>query len=139
MDVNVFIILFIIIMSGIFWMALLCTDILRVKAKTSALILVFIMCITGAIIDLLDNKVTKSNNIVSYTIPVTAIEEYNKMLRTNTSVIKYKDDTGKTDEITIDDIKYDSDSTFIEIKKRRWGFLYGTENIIHFQNSSNIN
>ena len=45
----------------------------------------------------------------------------------------------KEKDIKIDDIKYDSDSTFIEIKKRKWGFLYDTKNIIHFPNSSNTN
>lgn len=45
--------------------------------------------------------------------------------------LTYTDDSGKQNKIVISATEYDSDKTYIEMKRYKWWFLYEDKNVLH--------
>lgn len=78
------------------------------------------------------NRVEKGNNFEAYTIPVTHIQETDRE-EWGDKVIKITDDTGSEKEVAINDTKYDADTTYVEMKRYKWLFIYEDKNILHIK------
>lgn len=78
------------------------------------------------------NKVEKGNNFEAYTIPVTHIQETERE-EWGDKVIRITDDTGKTEEVAINETKYDADTTYVEMKRFKWFFIYEDKNVLHIK------
>lgn len=92
--------------------------------------------ITGIIslvfIVIASNRVEKGNTFEAYTIPVTHIQETERE-EWGDKVIRITDDTGSEKEVAINETKYDTDSTYIEMKRYKWWFLYEDNNVLHIK------
>lgn len=78
------------------------------------------------------NRVEKGNNFEAYTIPVTHIQETERE-EWGDKVIRITDDTGKTEEVAINETKYDADTTYVEMKRFKWFFIYEDKNVLHIK------
>ena len=78
------------------------------------------------------NRVEKGNTFEAYTIPVTHIQETDRE-EWGDKVIKITDDTGSEKEVAINETKYDTDSTYIEMKRYKFWFIYKDKNILHIK------
>lgn len=92
--------------------------------------------ITGIIslvfIVIASNRVEKGNTFEAYTIPVTHIQETERE-EWGDKVIRITDDTGSEKEVAINETKYDTDSTYIEMKRYKFWFIYKDKNILHIK------
>jgi hypothetical protein len=43
------------------------------------------------------------------------------------------DDTGKTEEVAINETKYDADTTYVEMKRFKCLFIYKDKNVLHIK------
>lgn len=91
---------------------------------TGIILLVFIVIVS--------NRVEKGNTFEAYTIPVTHIQE-TKREEWGDKVIKITDDTGSEKEVAINETKYDADTTYMEMKRYKWLFIYEDKNILHIK------
>lgn len=133
MNINVFFILMIILIGivGIVT-SLLCTS-KKENMFLPAIIsfgLFSIIVISFMIISVI--QLYKDKNINTYNIEVVRVQDTDKQ---NWSGIKYTDTTGNENEIVISDTKYDTDSTYIEIKRYEWWFLYEDKNVLHIKSN----
>lgn len=78
------------------------------------------------------NRVEKGNTFEAYTIPVTHIQETDRE-EWGDKVIKITDDTGSEKEVAINETKYDADTTYVEMKRYKWLFIYEDKNILHIK------
>ena len=78
------------------------------------------------------NRVNNGNSFEAYTIPVIHIQETERE-EWGDKVIRITDDTGKTEEVAINDTKYDSDITYVEMKRFNFWFIYKDKNILHIK------
>ena len=74
----------------------------------------------------------KDKNTNTYNIAIVQVQETDKQ-DWNGKVIKYTDTTGNKNEAVISDTKYDTDSTYIEMKRYKWWFLYEDNNVLHIK------
>lgn len=91
---------------------------------TGIILLVFIVIVS--------NRVEKGNTFEAYTISVTHIQETDRE-EWGDKVIKITDDTGSEKEVAINDTKYDADTTYVEMKRYKWLFIYEDKNILHIK------
>lgn len=91
---------------------------------TGIILLVFIVIVS--------NRVEKGNNFEAYTIPVTHIQETERE-EWGDKVIKITDDTGSEKEVAINETKYGADTTYVEMKRYKFWFIYKVKNILHIK------
>lgn len=91
---------------------------------TSIISLIFIV--------IASNRVEKGNTFEAYTILVTHIQETDRE-EWGDKVIKITDDTGSEKEVAINETKYDADTTYVEMKRYKWLFIYEDKNILHIK------
>jgi hypothetical protein len=77
-------------------------------------------------------RIKKGNNFEAYTIPVTHIQETERE-EWGDKVIKITDDTGSEKEVAINETKYDADTTYVEMKRYKFWFIYKDKNILHIK------
>jgi hypothetical protein len=77
-------------------------------------------------------RIKRENNFEAYTIPVTYIQETERE-EWGDKVIRITDDTGKTEEVTINETKYDADTTYVEMKRFKCLFIYKDKNVLHIK------
>lgn len=77
-------------------------------------------------------RVEKGNTFEAYTIPVTHIQETERE-EWGDKVIKITDDTGSEKEVAINETKYDADTTYVEMKRYKFWFIYKDKNILHIK------
>lgn len=77
-------------------------------------------------------RIKRENNFEAYTIPVTHIQETERE-EWDDKVIRITDDTGKTEEVAINETKYDADSTYVEMKRFKCLFIYKDKNVLHIK------
>ena len=133
MNANVFFILMIILIgiAGIV-VSLLCTS-KRTKNMILSMFIsfaLFIVVISFMAISVI--QLYKDKNINTYNIEVVRVQDTDKQ-NWSGKVIKYTDTTGNENEVVISDTKYDTDSTYIEIKRYKWWFLYEDNNVLHIK------
>lgn len=78
------------------------------------------------------NRVEKGNTFEAYTIPVTHIQETERE-EWGDKVIRITDDTGSEKEVAINETKYDADTTYVEMKRFKFWFIYKDKNILHIK------
>lgn len=91
---------------------------------TGIILLIFTVIVSG--------RVEKGNNFEAYTIPVTHIQETERE-EWGDKVIEITDDTGSEKEVAINDTNYDSDTTYVEMKRFKFWFIYKDKNILHIK------
>lgn len=91
---------------------------------TGIILLVFIV--------IASNRVEEGNTFEAYTIPVTHIQETERE-EWGDKVIKITDDTGNEKEVAINETKYDADTTYVEMKRFKWFFIYKDKNVLHIK------
>ena len=77
-------------------------------------------------------RIKRENNFEAYTIPVTHIQETERE-EWGDKVIRITDDTGKTEEVAINETKYDADTTYVEMKRFKCLFIYKDKNVLHIK------
>ena len=77
-------------------------------------------------------RIKRENNFEAYTIPVTHIQETERE-EWSDKVIRITDDTDRTEEIAINETKYDADSTYVEMKRFKCLFIYKDKNVLHIK------
>lgn len=78
------------------------------------------------------SQLYKAKNINTYNIEVVRVQDTDKQ-NWNGKAIKYTDIAGNENETVISDTKYDTDSTYIEMKRYKWWFLYEDNNVLHIK------
>lgn len=134
MNINVFFILMIILIGivGIVT-SLLCTSKRTENMFLPAIIsfgLFSIIVISFMIISSI--QLYKDKNINTYNIEVVRVQDTDKQDWSG-KAIKYTDIAGNENEAVISDTKYDTDSTYIEMKRYKWWFLYEDNNVLHIK------
>lgn len=98
-----------------------------------AALMVFIADIIILIFSVIaSGRIKRGNNFEAYTIPVTHIQETERE-EWGDKVIKITDDTGSKKEIAINETKYDADTTYVEMKRYKFWFIYKDKNILHIK------
>ena len=78
------------------------------------------------------SQLYKAKNINTYNIEVVRVQDTDKQDWSG-KAIKYTDIAGNENEAVISDTKYDTDSTYIEMKRYKWWFLYEDNNVLHIK------
>lgn len=86
------------------------------------ILLIFAVIVSG--------RIKKGNNFEAYTIPVTHIQETERE-EWGDKVIRITDDTDRTEEVAINETKYDADTTYVEMKRFKCLFIYKDKNVLH--------
>ena len=121
------------IVDVIFLISIAIVIFLSNENHNKAALIVFIADIILLIfIVIVSNRVEKGNNFEAYTIPVTYIQETERE-EWGDKVIKITDDTGSEKEVAINETKYDADTTYVEMKRYKWLFIYEDKNILHIK------
>lgn len=102
------------------------------KHNKAALIVFIADIILLIFIVIVSNRVEKGNNFEAYAIPVTHIQETERE-EWGDKVIRITDDTGKTEEVAINETKYDADTTYVEMKRYKCLFIYKDKNVLHIK------
>jgi hypothetical protein len=102
------------------------------KHNKAALIVFIADIILLIFIVIVSNRVEKGNNFEAYAIPVTHIQETERE-EWGDKVIRITDDTGKTEEVAINETKYDADTTYVEMKRFKCLFIYKDKNVLHIK------
>ena len=130
MNVNVFFILMIILIGIVeFVISLLCIS--EKKLWSIISFSLFSVVIIG-FMTISVSQLYKAKNINTYNIEVVQVQDTDKQDWSG-KVIKYTDTTGNENDVVISDTKYDTDSTYIEIKRYKWWFLYEDKNVLHIK------
>ena len=98
-----------------------------------AALIVFIADIIILIFSVMaSGRIKRENNFEAYTIPVTHIQETERE-EWGDKVIRIIDDTGSEKEVAINETKYDADTTYVEMKRYKWFFIYEDKNVLHIK------
>lgn len=93
----------------------------------SSLTLVTCLCLFIVIIPAENMK--RAGNVDTYNVSVTSIQNIER--QTSGDRVKYTDDSGNVNKVVISATEYDSDKTYIEMKRYKWWFLYEDKNVLH--------
>lgn len=93
----------------------------------SSLALVTCLCLFIVIIPAENMK--RADNVDTYNVSVTSIQNIER--QTSGDRVKYTDDSGNVNKVVISATAYDSDKTYIEMKRYKWWFLYEDKNVLH--------
>lgn len=130
MNVNIFLTLMLVLIGIVeFVISLLC-----ISEKMLWLIISFSL-FSVVIISFMAISVSqlyKAKNINTYNIEVVRVQDTDKQ-NWSGKAIKYTDIAGNENEAVISDTKYDTDSTYIEMKRYKWWFLYEDNNVLHIK------
>ena len=134
MNINIFLILMLILIGIVeIVMSLLCTSKKTEKRLWSIFIsfglfsVVIIIFMAKSV-----SQLYKAKNINTYNIEVVRVQDTDKQ-NWSGKAIKYTDIAGNENEAVISDTKYDSDKTYIEMKRYKWWFLYEDNNVLHIK------
>lgn len=134
MNANIFLILMLVLVGivGIV-MSLLCTSKKTEKMVWSIFISFGLFSAIGiSFMSIAVIQLYKAKNINTYNIEVVQVQDTDKQDWSG-KVIKYIDIAGNENEAVISDTKYDTDSTYIEMKRYKWWFLYEDNNVLHIK------
>ena len=134
MNVNIFLILMIVLIGivGIV-ISLLCASIKTEKMGWSIFISFCLFSVIVASFMIISvSQLYKAKNINTYNIEVVRVQDTDKQDWSG-KAIKYTDIAGNENEAVISDTKYDTDSTYIEMKRYKWWFLYEDNNVLHIK------
>ena len=92
-------------------------------------LLVLVTCLSLFIIRVPAENIKRTDNVDTYNVSMTLIQNIER--QTSGDRVKYTDDSGNVNKVVINATEYDSDKTYIEMKRYKWGFLYEDKNVLH--------
>ena len=93
--------------------------------------LALVTCLSLFIINVPAENIKRTDNIDTYNVSVTSVQNIER--QTSGDKVKYTDDSGNENKVVISATKYDSDKTYIEMKRYKWWFLYEDKNVLHMK------
>ena len=124
---------FSLILDVVFLISIAIMIFLSNENHNKAALIVFIADIIILIFSVIaSGRIKRGNNFEAYTIPVTHIQETERE-EWGDKVIKFTDDTGSEKEVAINETKYDADTTYVEMKRYKFWFIYKDKNILHIK------
>lgn len=93
--------------------------------------LALVTCLSLFIINVSAENIKRTDNIDTYNVSVTSVQNIER--QTSGDKVKYTDDSGNENKVVIGATKYDSDKTYIEMKRYKWWFLYEDKNVLHMK------
>lgn len=97
-----------------------------------AALTVFITGIISLVFIVIASNRVEKGTFEAYTIPITHIQETERE-EWGDKVIKITDDTDSEKEVAINETKYDANTTYVEMKRFKWLFIYEDKNILHIK------
>lgn len=91
--------------------------------------LALVTCLSLFIINVPAENMKRADNVDTYNVSVTSIQNIER--QTSGDRVKYTDDSGNVNKVVISATEYDSDKTYIEMKRYKWWFLYEDKNVLH--------
>ena len=91
--------------------------------------LVLVTCLCLFIVIIPAENMKCAGNVDTYNVSVTSIQNIER--QTSGDRVKYTDDSGNKNKVVISATEYDSDKTYIEMKRYKWWFLYEDKNVLH--------
>lgn len=91
--------------------------------------LALVTCLSLFIINVPAENIKRTDNIDTYNVSVASIQNIER--QTSGDRVKYTDDSGNKNKVVISATAYDSDKTYIEMKRYKWWFLYEDKNVLH--------
>lgn len=92
-------------------------------------LLVLVTCLSLFIVIVPAENIKRTDNVDTYNVSVTSIQNIER--QTSGDRVKYTDDSGNVNKVVISATEYDSDKTYIEMKRYKWWFLYEDKNVLH--------
>ena len=86
-------------------------------------------CLSLFIVIVSAENIKRTDNIDTYNVSVASIQNIER--QTSGDRVKYTDDSGNKNKVVISATAYDSDKTYIKMKRYKWWFLYEDKNILH--------
>lgn len=86
-------------------------------------------CLSLFIVIVSAENIKRTDNIDTYNVSVASIQNIER--QTSGDRVKYTDDSGNKNKVVISATEYDSDKTYIEMKRYKWWFLYEDKNVLH--------
>ena len=86
-------------------------------------------CLSLFIVIVSAENIKRTDNIDTYNVSVASIQNIER--QTSGDRVKYTDDSGNKNKVVISATAYDSDKTYIEMKRYKWWFLYEDKNILN--------
>lgn len=90
--------------------------------------LALVTCLSLFIINVPAENIKRTDNIDTYNVSVASIQNIER--QTSGDRVKYTDDSGNKNKVVISATEYDSDKTYIEMKRYKWWFLYEDKNVL---------
>ena len=91
--------------------------------------LALVTCLSLFIINVPAENIKRTDNVDTYNVSVASIQNIER--QTSGDRVKYTDDSGNVNKVVISATEYDSDKTYIEMKRYKWWFLYEDKNVLH--------
>ena len=86
-------------------------------------------CLSLFIVIVSAENIKRTDNIDTYNVSVASIQNIER--QTSGDRVKYTDDSGNKNKVVISATEYDSNKTYIEMKRYKWWFLYEDKNVLH--------
>ncbi len=93
--------------------------------------LALVTCLSLFIINVPAENIKRTDNVDTYNVSVASIQNIER--QTSGDRVKYTDDSGNKNKVVISATEYDADSTYIEMKRYKWWFLYEDNNVLHIK------
>lgn len=92
-------------------------------------LLTLVTCLSLFIVRVSAENIKRTDNVDTYNASVASIQNIER--QTSGDRVKYIDDSGNKNKVVISATEYDSDKTYIEMKRYKWWFLYEDKNVLH--------
>lgn len=86
-------------------------------------------CLSLFIVIVSAENIKRTDNIDTYNVSVASIQNIER--QTSGDRVTYTDDSGNKNKVVISATEYDSNKTYIEMKRYKWWFLYEDKNVLH--------
>lgn len=94
-------------------------------------LLVLVTCLSLFIVIVPAENIKRTDNVDTYNVSVTSIQNIER--QTSGDRVKYTDDSSNVNKVVISATEYDSNKTYIEMKRYKWWFLYEDKNVLHMR------
>ena len=92
-------------------------------------LLTLVTCLSLFIVRVSAENIKRTDNVDTYNASVASIQNIER--QKSGDRVKYIDDSGNKNKVVISATEYDSNKTYIEMKRYKWWFLYEDKNALH--------
>lgn len=92
-------------------------------------LLTLVTCLSLFIVRVFAENIKRTDNVDTYNASVASIQNIER--QKSGDRVKYIDDSGNKNKVVISATEYDSNKTYIEMKRYKWWFLYEDKNVLH--------